>query len=299
MKFFETIGELNKKYNIESKYPLIDVQKFSEKTPPEKINFELATLGFYKILFIKNFNGIIQTGKITVNSTDESGSFYFVLPGESYLCKTDKSPSGYQIHIHQDIFQNYLTEKDINDYNFFSYDVHGELTLSKKEKKATEFLMNRIWEEFSSTDDEFTLPILMSYISVLLHHFERFYSRQFKRHKKMCNQLVSNFFLLLKTYYSNGYSPPEPPSVFLFSKKLNVSPNYLGDSVKYYTGVSALNIIHDFIIDEAKMLLKTSDKSVSEISYMLGYEYPNYFSRLFKKKTGISPSDYKKSIRSN
>ena len=83
-----------------------------------------------------------------------------------------------------------------------------------------------------------------------------------------------------------------------FSEKLNVTPNYLSDTIKHHSGKSALNIIHDFVIEEAKILLITSSQTVSEISYILGFEYPNYFSRLFKKKTNLSPSDFRKSVKS-
>jgi len=96
----------------------------------------------------------------------------------------------------------------------------------------------------------------------------------------MCNKLAIDFFKLLKTYYSDTINPVQP-SVFLFSEKLNITPNYLSDIIRHHTGKSALNIIHEYIIEEAKILLKTSKKSVSEISYMLGFEYPTYFSRLF------------------
>jgi AraC-like DNA-binding protein len=111
----------------------------------------------------------------------------------------------------------------------------------------------------------------------------------------MCNQLASDFFVYLKTYYFKEIK--EPPSLSLISEDLNVTANYLGDVIKYYTGKSALSIIHDFIIDEAKLLLKRSNKTISEISYALGFEYPTYFSRLFKKKNNISPSEYRKSIK--
>ena len=114
----------------------------------------------------------------------------------------------------------------------------------------------------------------------------------------MCNQLSSDFFKQLKTYYIGTENQNIQPSVLYFSEKLHVTANYLSDTIKHHTGKSALYIIQDFIIDKAKNLLSTSEQTVAEISYTLGFEYPNYFSRLFKRKTKFSPSEFRKSVKS-
>ncbi len=159
--------------------------------------------------------------------------------------------------------------------------------------------MNEAWKELNNKEiDEYSIKIALSYISTLLNTSERFYSRQFDSRRIMCNQLASDFFAMLKTHYKDSSTINIQPSVFYFAEKLNVTANYLGDVIKYYSGKSALNLIHEFIIEEAKILLMTSSKNVSEISYRLGFEYPTYFSRLFKKKTNISPLDYRKSVKS-
>jgi len=290
MKYFEKIQDLEEVENLKLKHPLISILRYSDM----KIkNIEPAIRSFYRIIFIKNFKGTLEIRNLSVNNVDSDGNLYIVLPGQRYLCKSINPLEGYQIDIHQDIFKEYLTEKDIDTYNFFSYDVDKFLILTKKEKKIINFLITQSWSELNN--DNFSIAIILSYISVLLHYFERFYNRQFNRHKVMCNQIASDFFLYLKTYYLKDIK--EPPSLSVISDNLNVTANYLGDVIKYYTGKSALSIIHDFIINEAKFLLKTSNKSISEISYTLGFEYPTYFSRLFKKKTNISPSEYRKSVR--
>ncbi len=158
--------------------------------------------------------------------------------------------------------------------------------------------MSESWDELNYKKDDFSIPIVLSYISILLNTSERFYSRQFDTRKKMCNQLTNDFIKLLTTYYSDKTDQLTQPSVLFFAKKLNVTPNYLSDMARHYTGKSALNMIHDHIIEEAKLLLMSSSKSVSEISYALGFEYPTYFSRLFKKKTTISPTEFRKSVKS-
>jgi AraC-like DNA-binding protein len=104
---------------------------------------------------------------------------------------------------------------------------------------------------------------------------------------------------MLKTYYSKSTDIEiQQPSVKYFANKLNVTPNYLSDTIRHHSGKSALTIIHDFIIEEAKNKLTNSNLTVSEISYQLGFEYSNYFSRLFKRKTNLSPSDFRKSVKS-
>jgi len=102
----------------------------------------------------------------------------------------------------------------------------------------------------------------------------------------------------LKAYYINNKEELQQPSVQYFANKLNVTPNYLSDTIRHHSGKPALSLIHDFIIEEAKKQLINTNYTVSEISYQLGFEYPNYFSRLFKRKTNFSPSEYRKSVKS-
>ena len=295
MKVFENINSLNKYFNIDSKHPLIDIQRYSDIIPLIPLKSEPAIFGFYKISFIQNFDGFLQYGENKFSG--KNGVLYFVAPGQKYSCTSTKPWDGYQILIHPDIYKSHLTEKNIEAYNFFSYDTNESLLLTEEEENTITFIMNESWNEFNNKNDDFSIPIILSYISILLNTSERFYLRQFSTRKKMCNQLASNFFKLLKTYYRDTIDPVLP-SVFFFSEKLHVTPNYLSDVIRHYTGKSALNIIHEYIIREAKILLKTSNRSISEISYMLGFEYPTYFSRLFKKKTNISPSGFRESVNS-
>jgi len=296
MKFFENINNLNEYFNIESRHPLIDIRRFEDLRSLIPMKTEPTVYGFYKISFIQNFNVFMKQGKTKFNG--KNGILYFVTPGQKYSCTSTVPWEGYQILIHPDIFKKHLTEKNINAYSFFSYDVNESLLLTKEEENTASFLMNESWDELNNKNDNFSIPIVLSYISILLNTSERFYSRQFDTRKKMCNQLTNDFIKLLTTYYSDRTDQIAQPSVFFFAEKLYVTPNYLSDVVRHYTGKSALNIIHDHIIEEAKLLLMSSSKSVSEISYTLGFEYPTYFSRLFKKKTTISPSEFRKSVKS-
>lgn len=114
----------------------------------------------------------------------------------------------------------------------------------------------------------------------------------------MGNKLTQDFNDLLKTYYKNQSKEIKQPSVHYFADILCVTPNYLSDTIRHHAGKSALTLIHEFVVAEAQKLLKSSDKTVSEIAFQLGFEYPNYFSKLFKRKTGVSPSEYRTSVKS-
>ena len=297
MKHFKDIQNLSELYRIDLKHPLIDIQKYEDVNSEIVITNEPISFNFYKISFVKNFNGFIQIGDTKFNG--ENGVLHFIEPGQVYTCNSTNPWKGFQILIHPDIFKKHFTHKKINTYNFFSYKVNETLLLVQEEEKLVSNLMEMAWNEFNNSKDNFSIPIILSYISTLLNLTERFYARQFDTQKTLCNQLSSNFFRLLKTYYSETTgSEIQQPSVHFFANKLNVTPNYLSDAIKHHSGKTALTIIHDFVIDEAKKQLTNSNQSVSEISYQLGFEYPNYFSKLFKRKTKLSPSEYRKSVKS-
>ena len=257
---------------------------------------EPISCDFYKISFVKNFNGFIQIGDTKFYG--ENGILHFVEPGQVYTCNSTVPWEGFQILIHSDIFKKHFTYKKISTYDFFSYEVNETLLLVEEEETLVSNLMEMTWNEFNNKKDSFSIPIILSYISTLLNLTERFYNRQFDSRKKLGNQLSNNFFSLLKTYYSKSTDIEiQQPTVQFFANKLNVTPNYLSDTVRHHSGKTALTIIHDFVIDEAKNQLATSKFTVSEISYKLGFEYPNYFSRLFKRKTNLSPTEYRKSVK--
>jgi len=276
---------------------LINIQKYGDVNNKKIIKNEPISFDFYKISFVKNFNGYIQIGDTKFE--EKNGILHFVEPKQIYTCNSTNPWEGYEILIHPDIFKKYFTYKNINTYDFFSYEVNESLLLTKEEEVTVTHLMQMAWSEFNTNKDTYSIPIILSFISTLLNLTERFYARQFNTRKKLHNTLSTNFFNLLKTYYFDTKKKEiQQPSVQFFADKLNVTPNYLSDTVKHYSGKSALTIIHDFIIEEAKNKLTNSNYTVSEISFQLGFEYPNYFSRLFKRKTKLSPSEYRKSVKS-
>jgi AraC family transcriptional regulator, transcriptional activator of pobA len=297
VKHFKSIQNLSEFYNIDLRHPLIDIQKYEDTKSNNLIKNEPIRFDFYIISFVKNFNGFIQIGNTKFEG--ENGVLHFIEPQQKYTCNSTNPWKGYQVLIHPDIFKEYFSYKDINMYDFFSYEVNETLLLVEEEEKLVSDLLEMAWNEFHNKKDTFSMPIILSYISTLLNLTERFYARQFETRKTLFNQLSSDFFDLLKSYYSqNKEVETQQPTVQFFAQKLNVTPNYLSDTIKHHSGKPALTIIHDFVIEEAKKQLTTSNQTVSEISYQLGFEYPNYFSRLFKQKTSFSPTEYRKSVKS-
>ena len=297
MKHFKDIQNLGEFYNVDVKHPLIDIRKYEDIISDGPLKKEPVSFDFYKISFVKNFNGFIQIGNTKFDG--ENGVLHFVDPEQIYTCNSTNPWKGYEILIHSDIFKKYFSYKKISAYDFFSYEVNETLLLAKEEEMLVSNLLEMTWNEFHNNEDNFSIPIMLSYIGTLLNLTERFYARQFNTRKTLCNQLSSNFFELLKNYYSEKTAfETQQPTVQFFANKLSVTPNYLSDTIKHQSGKSALTLIHDFVIEEAKNQLTTSRHTVSEISHQLGFEYPNYFSRLFKRKTNLSPSEYRKSVKS-
>lgn len=295
MKHFKNIQNLSRHYNADPRHPLIDIQKYEDIKDKAAIIREPIVFDFYKISFVKNFNGYIQIGEVKFEG--DYGILHFIEPGQIYTCNSTNPWKGFEILIHPDIFKKHFSHKEINTYDFFSYEVNESLLLTEEEKVLIGNIMEMAWNEFYNGKDTFSIPIILSYISTLLNLTERFYARQFDTRKKWSNQLLNDFYSLLKTHYSNRNEAVQQPTVSYFAQKLHVTPNYLSDTIKHHAGKSALNVIQDYVIQEAKKQLTVSTQTVSEISYKLGFEYPNYFSRLFKRKTDLSPSEYRKSVK--
>ena len=297
MKHFKDIQNLTNFYNVDSKHPLINIQKYEDAKSGNLMKNEPVSFDFHKISFVKNFNGFIQIGNTKFDG--ENGILHFVEPDQIYTCNSTNPWKGYQVLIHPNIFKEHFSHKEINAYDFFSYEVNESLLLTEQEETIVENLLEMSWNEFNNSKDSFSIPIILSYISTLLNLTERFYARQFDSRKTLYSQLSKDFFDLLNTYYSTPENEEiQQPTVQYFAKKLSVTPNYLSDTIKHYSGKATLAVIQDFVIEQAKKQLNNSTYTVSEISYKLGFEYPNYFSRLFKRKTNLSPSQYRKSVKS-
>ena len=224
--------------------------------------------------------GLMSPGQII--STDNTGN---------------EEATGWWLVFHPDFIRNYPLGKTIKDYGFFSYAVNEALHLSHKEEKMLERIMKNIQQEYHSSIDQFSQDVMVSQLELLLNYSNRFYNRQFLTRKSASSDLLVKLDNLLTDYFnSDKVQELGLPSVQYISDNLNVSANYLSDMLRNLTGQNSQQHIHNKLIDKAKETLTTTNFSISEISYQLGFEHPQSFSKLFKSKTNLSPLEFRQSF---
>ncbi|MDB4285752.1 helix-turn-helix transcriptional regulator [bacterium] len=201
---------------------------------------------------------------------------------------------GWMLYIHPDLIRNTPLGANIDNYSFFSYEVHEALHLSDLEQKTVTNCIEMIQAEISERIDNHSQQVLVSNIELLLNYCSRYYERQFNTRSAQNNDIVSKVESLLKDYYtSNRLTEVGQPSIQYLAEQCHISSSYLSDLLKKETGRTAKDHINDFLIDKARNLLLSSNDSISGIAYSLGFNYPHYFSRLFKSKTGFTPQEYR------
>ena len=199
--------------------------------------------------------------------------------------------------IHPDFLWNTSLAKQIKQYDYFGYSANEALCLSQKEEDIINAIINNIKRENQSNIDKFSETIIISQIETLLTYADRFYNRQFITRKKINHQILERFESFLNEIFNNDTLLKNGlPTVQSIAEVLNISQNYLSNLLKKLTGRSTQEHIHDKIIDKAKEKLSTTSLSVSEIAYDLGFEYPQTFGNLFKKKTNFSPLEFRASF---
>lgn len=173
---------------------------------------------------------------------------------------------------------------------YLDYGQHEALYLTDEEIQEISAVFQLMMKYYESEKQNFS--ILLSYVNVLVSLVEVFYKRQFSTDPKQYNRIVTDFQQSLIDYYKQPVS--QLPNVQYFADKLGLTANYLGDIIKHFTQKSALENIHEFVTKKAKELLVENQKlNTTEVAYELGFEYPNYFSKFFKKMVGFSPKEYR------
>lgn len=247
---------------------------------------------FYLISIKRLITGNVRYGRTKYDFTH--GTMKFLAPGQVLEWDdVEMEPWGYIIFIHRDYVRGYDIEHRMKKYGFFSYATNEALHLSPREEEIALSIFRTIEEEYRGNPDEFSKEIILSQLDTLFKYSDRFYKRQFTDRKALNTELSESFNALLVDYFESGkFEEQGTPSIEWVAEQLSLSPRYLSDSLKAETGKTALEHIHLFLIDEAKSLLLAPGMTVSETAYRLGFEYPQYFSRLFKKKTGMTPKEY-------
>ncbi len=225
------------------------------------------------------------------------GVLFFSAPKQLFtVTKVQKlnEVKGWMIYFHPDLIRNTKLASKIDDYTFFNYEVNEALHLSEKEQSVLKNLVNLIENEIQERIDSHSQQVLVSNIELMLSYSFRFYERQFNTRAAQNTDIVSKVESLLKNYYkTNELILSGQPTIEYLANGCHLSSNYLSDLLSKETGRSAKDHINDFLIEKAKNLLMSSSDSVSGIAYSLGFNYPHYFSRIFKKKTGKTPQEYR------
>ncbi|MDE3236269.1 MAG: AraC family transcriptional regulator [Bacteroidota bacterium] len=231
----------------------------------------------------------------------DEGVMFFIAPGQVFAIEVQSEVqakrSGWVLLIHPDFLWNTALAKSIKQYEYFDYAVNEALFLSEKEEANVVGIMQNILLEYHSNIDKFSQAIIIAQIELLLTYAERFYQRQFITRKITNHQVLNRLEELLNAYFdSDELSLKGLPSVQYIAEALNVSPNYLSGLLKVLTGLTTQQHIHEKLITKAKEKLSTTELTISEIAYELGFEHPQSFSKFFKTKTLLSPLAFRQSF---
>lgn len=296
---FDSISEVQQNLGLGNpKHPLITCINWSDVNIQNHPDFRgkqnlKVSLGFYMISMKKLIKGSLGYGRKKYDFNN--GILIFTGPGQIMSGEEETEAEGWAIFFHPDLIRASSLEDKIDKYTFFSYDVNEALHLSEDEEKVIEGIAEQIRIEYSKNIDVYTKDLIVSQLDLLLNYSNRFYGRQFITRTSHNQDLVSRFNSYLKNYISSeDLDKNGLPSVRKCAESLAMSPDYLSDMLKKETGKNAQEHIHYELIEKAKSLLLGTSHIASEIAFMLGFEYSQYFSKLFKKRTGMTPAEFRK-----
>lgn len=244
-----------------------------------RLKSEPVMIDFYIVSFKVNF-----TDRTAIDPKPKTAVF-LNSPEMSFEWNVEPDFSGMYIHISKKIIE----ENRFLFKNYLDYGQHEALFLTESELKEISTLFNMMINYYH--EDKKNFSVLLPYVNVLLSLVEAFYKRQFSANTKQYNQIVIDFQQSLNDYYNQPVN--QTPNVQYFADKLGLTPNYFGDIIKHFTQKSAIENIHEFVIKKAKELLEKNPKMKSvEVAYELGFEYPNYFTKFFRKNVNVTPKEY-------
>lgn len=288
----DSVSAYNKMRGMQTLHPLVTVIDLSKAQPMAAKTFKF---GLYAI-YLKELNcGELKYGRSHYDY--QEGTLVFVAPGQILGVQpkvTTFEPKGWALLFHPDLIKGTSLGKHIQDYSFFSYDVNEALHLSEKERQIVLDCLSKIQYELERFIDKHSKMMIASNIELLLNYCIRFYDRQFITRDTAHRGILERFEELLSNYFSSdNLQNIGLPGVAYCARELNLSANYFGDLIKKETGTSAQEYIQTKVIDIAKERIFDIDKSISEVAYELGFAYPQHFTRLFKKKVGMTPNEYR------
>ena len=276
------------------KHPLISLVDITKIVAPDMPVGTRYAFGFYTI-WLKDSKCSIRYGRNHYDFND--GVLIFTAPDQVMSAEESNdgaNDSGWLLMFHPDLIRRSQLGKDIGGYTYFSYDNYEALHLSEEERKTLTDCVQKIEGEYNQRIDAHSQKVIVSALDLTLSYCSRFYERQFHTRENTNKDVLAQVDSLLVDYFKSGQVEEYgTPSLGFIADKVNLSAGYLSDLLKKESGRSGKEYINHFLVEKAKTLLLGSNKTINEIAYDLGFNYPHYFSRLFKSKTGLSPLEYR------
>ncbi len=292
MEIYDSIKKYSDTFKNKTLHPLINLVDLNLSDPIPRTRFRLE---FYAIVIKETNCGDLRYGNQYYDYSD--GTVVFLGPGQVISNEPEgemHQPYGKALIFHPDLLKGTSLGKHIQEYSFFSYQSFEALHLSDKEKETLKICFDNISAEINQNIDIHSKKLIVANLELLLKYCTRFYDRQFITREHVNHGIIEQFEQKLNAYFLGEHLKTDGiPSVAFFAEQLHLSANYFGDLIKKETGKTALEYIQIKLIDTAKERIFDTTKSISEISYELGFKYPQHFTRLFKQKVGLSPLEYR------
>lgn len=292
----DSVDLYNKLYGLETLNPLVSVIDLNKAT--SSVDLIRFNYGIYALYLKLEKACDIKYGRQTYDY--QEGTIVCFAPGQTAETNptTDKvQVNAHGILFHPDLLRGTSLGKNIKKYTFFSYEVNEALHLSEEERSIVMDCLKIIRMELEHGVDKHSKTLLVNHIELLLNYCMRFYERQFITRGKTNRDVLTRFENLLDEYFESTLAEQDGlPTVKYFADKLCLSSNYFGDMFKKETGKSPQEYIQEKVIELAKERISGTADTVSQITYSLGFQYPQHFCRLFKKRVGYTPSEYRAQI---
>ena len=292
----DSVDLYNKLYGLETLNPLVSVIDLNKAT--SSVDLIRFNYGIYALYLKLEKACDIKDGRQTYDY--QEGTIVCFAPGQTAETNptTDKvQVNAHGILFHPDLLRGTSLGKSIKKYTFFSYEVNEALHLSEEERSIVMDCLKIIRMELEHGVDKHSKTLLVNHIELLLNYCMRFYERQFITRGKTNRDVLTRFENLLDEYFESALAEQDGlPTVKYFADKLCLSSNYFGDMFKKETGKSPQEYIQEKVIELAKERISDTADTVSQIAYSLGFQYPQHFCRLFKKRVGYTPSEYRAQI---
>lgn len=271
---------------------IVDISKFKNNPDVNAVSFD-----FYTVSLKRGCNNLLYGQQ---KYDFDEGLMAFMSPGQILRGEEGGLPpglEGWMLFVHPDFLWNTPLAKKIKQYEYFGYAANEALFLSDKEETMMNGIIENIKNEYHSNIDKFSQDVIIAQLELMFTYAQRFYERQFITRKIANHKILERLEEVLNDYFNQEYLVSKGlPTVQFVAESLNISSKYLGSLLKQLTGLSTRQHIHEKLIEKAKEKLSTTDLSVSEIAYELGFEHSQSFSKLFKTKTRQSPLEFRQSF---